>query len=109
MGCLLEFLFELIFEVIVEGIFALYVKLMTLFIPKHEFSPALRERIKKGVTAFAAILLLIAFIGLILFMQPSPAAKTIGAFMLFIPLTVICLQIVAGIIYRIVKAVKSRQ
>ncbi len=109
MGCLLEFIFEIVFEVIVEGIFMLYVKLMSLFIPEHEFSPLLRERIKKGVTAFAAILLLVAFIGFILFIQPSSVAKTVGAFMLFIPLGVIIAQIIAGIVYRITKAVKRRR
>jgi hypothetical protein len=109
MGCLFEIIFELVFEVIVEGVFMLYVKLMTLFIPEHQFSPLLRERIKKGVTAFAAILLLIAFIGVILFIQPPSVIKTIGAFMMFIPIGVIAAQIVAGIVYRIVKVLKSRQ
>ena len=94
MGCLLEIIFEIVFEVIVEGIFALYVKLMTLFIPEHEFSPLLRERIQKGVTAFAAILLLVAFIGFILFVQPPSVVQTVGAFMLFIPIGVIVVQII---------------
>ena len=108
MGCLFEIIFEVVFEAVVEGVGMLYVKLMTLFIPEHEFSPLLRERIKKGVTAFAAILLLIAFLGLILFMQQSSVAKTIGAYMLFLSLGVIGAQIVAGIVYRIVKAVKNK-
>ena len=109
MGCLIEFLFELVFEVVFELILTVYIELMTLLVPDHQFSPKLRERVKKGVTAFAAILLLCAFIGLILFLQTPITVKTVGKYMMFIPLGIIGVQTVAGIIYRIVRAIKRRQ
>ena len=38
--------FELVFEIVVEAIGALYVALMTAIVPDHQFSPKLRKRIK---------------------------------------------------------------
>ena len=108
MGCLLELLFEVVFEILLEVIFAIYTKLMTLFVPEHQFSPRLKERIKKGITAFAALLLLCALVGFFMFLQPPSLVKTIGAYMLFIPLGIIAVQIVVGIICRIVEVFKKK-
>ena len=108
MGCLLEVVFEVVFEVILEAILAIYTKLMTLFVPEHKFDKRLREKIKKGVTGFAVLLFLCSFIGFFLFLEPPSTAKTVGAYMLFIPLGMMGVQIVAGIIYRIVTAIRKR-
>lgn len=108
MGCLFELIFEVVFEIILEAVLAIYTKLMTLLVPNHSFDKKLRERMKKGVTIFALLLLLCALIGFFLFVQPPSVVKTVGAFMLFVPLGMMCVQILAGMIYRIVKAIKSR-
>ena len=108
MGCLFELIFEVVFEIIFEAVLTIYTKLMTLLVPDHRFDEKLRERIKKGVIVFAAVLFLCALIGFFLFVQPPSVIKTVGAFMLFVPLGMMCVQILAGIIYRIVKAIKSR-
>ena len=109
MGCLLELVFELVFEVIIEIIGTLYVKLMTLIVPEHQFSEKLRERIRKGVTVFAVLLFVCSFIGFCLFLEPPSVTKTVGAYLLFVPLGIIGIQTLAGIIYRIVKAIKRKQ
>lgn len=106
---LFEFLVEVVFEVALEGILTLYMKLMTLIVPEHQYSIKLRERIKKGVAVFAALLFLCFLVGLSLFLQTSSFVKTVGAYMVFIPLGIMGLQIVAGIIYRIIKAVKAKR
>lgn len=108
MGCLFELIFEIVFEVIVEAVIGIYMKLMTLFVPKHQFDQNLRNKIKNIVTVFAVFLFLTAFLGWILFMQPPSLTKTIGAYMLFIPLGLMGIQIVAGVILRIVRAIRKK-
>lgn len=108
MGCLIEFIFEIVFEVIVEAIGEMYIKLMTLIVPEHQFSEKLRKRIKNAVTVFAVLLFLCSLIGFFLFWQTDPAIKTAGAYMLFVPLGMMGIQIATGIIYRIIKAKNRR-
>lgn len=107
MGCLFEVLFEIIFEIVLEAVFTLYTHLMSLLVPGHQFGERLRKRIKNIVTVFAVSLFLCAFIGFFLFLQPPSTVKTVGAYMLFIPLGIMGLQILAGIIRHIAKAIKK--
>ena len=109
MGCLLEAFFEIVFEVIVEAVWTIYMKLMTLFVPAHRFDERQRKRIKNGVTVFAVLLLLCALVGFFMFLQPPSVTKTVGAYLLFVPLGIMSVQIVAGIVYRIVKAIRKRR
>ena len=104
MGCLFELLFEFVFELIVELVGTVYIRLMTLFVPEHQFNKSLKKRIENGVEVFAVLLLLCAIIGFFMFLQPPYAVKIAGAYLLFIPLGIIVIQIIAGIIYRIVRA-----
>ena len=108
MGCLFDVLFEFIFEVVgsilIEGIFGIGFKLMTLVVPEDKISPKLQDNIKNGIAIGTATLVLCAIIGLVLWSQPSPTPQTVGKYMLFISLGIICAQIVVGIIYRIVKS-----
>ena len=107
MGCLFELLFEFIFEIIVELTFTGYINLMTLLVPQHQFDKKLREKIKNGVTVFAVLLFLCSFTGFFLFLQPHSIIKTIGSYMLFVPLGIMGVQIIVGIIYRIIRATKT--
>ena len=108
MGCLFELIFELVFEIIVELVLTVYIKLMCLFVPEHQFDKKLRKKIKNGVTTFAVLLFLCSFIGIFLFLQPPSITKTVGAYMLFVPLGVMGAQILMGIIYRIINAIKNK-
>ncbi len=108
MGCLFELIFEFVFTVIVETILTIYMKLMSLFVPEHRFDKRLRKKIKDGVAIFAVLLFLCSFIGFFLFLQPPSVTKTVGKYMLFVPLGIMGVQFLAGIIYRIIKAIKSK-
>lgn len=104
MGCL----FELVFEIIVELTVTIYMKLMSLIVPAHQFDKRLKEKIEYGVTVFAVLLFLCSFIGFFLFLQPPSITKTIGAYMLFVPLGIMGFQILLGIVCRIISAIKKK-
>ena len=108
MGCLLELIFEVIFEIVIEVILTIYMKLMSLIVPKKHVSDSLRQKIKNGVTIFAVLLFLCSLFGFFMFLQPPSVTKTVGAYRLFVPLGIMGAQIVAGIVYRIIKAIKSK-
>ena len=108
MGCLFELIFELFFEIIVELILTIYMKLMSLIVPEHQFDEKLKEKIKNGVTIFAVLLFLCSFVGSFLFLQPPSITKTVGAYMLFVPLGVMGFQILLGIVCRIINAIKKK-
>ena len=108
MGCLFELIFELVFEIIVELVLTIYMKLMSLIVPAHQFDEKLKEKIKNGVAVFAVLLFLCSFIGFFLFLQPPSITKTIGAYMLFVPLGIVGFQILLGIVCRIISAIKKK-
>ena len=108
MGCLFELIFEIVFTVIVEVTLTIYMKLMTLIVPSHQFDEKLKERIKNGLTVFAVLLFFCPFIGFFLFLQPPSITKTIGAYMLFVPLGIMGFQILLGIVCRIISAIKKK-
>ena len=104
-----EIIFEIIFELIIELVLHGYMKLMTLILPEHQFSPKLEEKVRKGVTVYAVLLFLFVIFGFIFFIQEVESVlKAVGGYMLFISLGIIGVQIIAGIIYRIIKAIKRR-
>ena len=104
MGCLFEALFEFVFELV----FAIYVELMSLFIPDRKLDKKMRKKIKNAVTVFAVLLFVCALIGFFLYTLPHSNTRTVGAYMLFVPLVIIGVQIIAGIICSIIKAMKHR-
>ena len=109
MGCLFELIFELVFEIIVELVLTIYMKLMSLIVPSHQFDEKLKEKIKNGVTVFAVLLFLCSFIGFFLFLQPPSITKTIGAYMLFVPLGIMGFQILLGIVCRIISTIRKKK
>lgn len=102
MGCL----FELFFEILVEGILELigycYIKLMTLIVPGKRISDGIKERIKAIVTVAAAVLGIVLIVGLLLFLQEDPDIKNIGRYMTWIPLAIMAFQIVSGIVIQMI-------
>ena len=109
MGCLFELIFEIVFTVIVEATLTIYMELMSLIVPAHQFDERLKEKIKNGLTVFAVLLFFCSIIGFFLFLQPPSITKTIGAYMLFVALGIIGFQILLGIVYRIIKAINSKR
>lgn len=102
MGCLLE----LFFEIFVEGIFELigycYIKLMQLIVPDKKVSEKTKKTIRNIATTFAALLAVVLIIGFVLLLQEDPFIENIGKYMTYIPLSIMVLQILLGIIVKIV-------
>lgn len=104
MSCLIEFFGELFFELITYC----YIKLMQLIVPDKVISEKTKKTIKDTVTTIAALLFITLIIGVILLLQDDPAIKIIGKYMTFIPLSIIVLQIIAGLIIKIITNHKNK-
>ena len=107
MGCLLE----LFFEIFVEGIFELigycYIKLMQLIVPDKKVSEKTKKTIRNIATTFSVLLAVVLIIGFILLVQEDLFVKNIGKYMTYIPLSIMVLQILLGIIVKIVDRFKK--
>ena len=102
MGCLVELIFEVIFQMI----FDCYIELMQLIVPDNIVSEKTKKIIKNTVTTIASLSMAFLIIGLVLILPDDPSIKIVGKYMTFIPLTIIVLQIILGIVVRIVKRFK---
>ncbi len=96
MGCLFEFLFEVVLEFFTEGI----TRLMCMVIPKHSLSKKAYKFVKGIVFVFSVLLLSSIFIGFMLILSGDASEKTAGYYMLFIPLGIIVIQITLGLVAR---------
>ena len=94
MGCLYEFIFELVLEVFFEG----YIKLMQLCVSKFNLSEKKRKRVNSAIKIFCSLLILSLFCGLVLLLVQSPTAKTIGNYLALIPIVISIIQIVVGLV-----------
>ena len=107
MGCLLE----LFFEIFVEGLFELighcYIKLMQLIVPDKTVSDKARRTIKNIATTFAVLLAIVLIIGVVFLIQEDPLIKNIGKYMTYIPLTIMALQVLVGILIKIIGHIKK--
>ncbi|MBP3478418.1 MAG: hypothetical protein J6K03_02910 [Oscillospiraceae bacterium] len=107
MGCLLE----LFFEIFVEGLFELighcYIKLMQLIVPDKTVSDKARRTIKNIATTFAVLLAIVLIIGVVFLIQEDPLIKNIGKYMTYIPLTIMALQVLVGILVKIIGHIKK--
>ncbi len=110
---MMDFLFELFFEIFGEGILELighcYIKLMQLIVPNKTVSEKAKRVIKNTATTIAVLLGIVLIVGLIFLVQDDPSIKVIGKYMTYIPLTIIVLQMVFGIIIKIVSHYKYRK
>ena len=106
MGCLLELLLEIVVEGTLELVMYCYMKLMQLIIPHKTVTDKAKKAIKTIVTTAAALWLIVLIVGAILLVQDDLSVKEIGKYMTYIPLTVIALQILLGIIMKIINRIK---
>ena len=109
MGCLIELLGELFIEIVLGGLFHIYSGLMSLIVPDSMQSQKLKKRIENTIKAACAILLLILVIGVILMLCDIPSAEHIGKWMVYPVLMISALQIILGIIVRILLHRKNKQ
>lgn len=95
---LIGFLFEFIFDSIIEGYFAL----MQWIIPQKWLSKNFQTVLKIIVYIFTALLFITMFFGIFALISDDEYTKAIGRYMVFIPLAISLVQIVFGIIMRVV-------
>ena len=92
MGCLAE----VVLELFTEG----YLELMMLIVPEKSQSGKLRTFLKVIAAVIALVLFFLMMIGALLWASDDSEAKTIGQYMVLIPLAVSILQIVIGVVLR---------
>ena len=98
MGCLLEVLFQLFIEGIIELVMSIYLKFVTSIAPEKAKSTA-----KNIITTISVLLVLVLFIGIIFLLPDDPVFNTIGKYMTFIPLSIIAIQLIIGIFFTVIK------
>ncbi|MBQ7089022.1 MAG: hypothetical protein IJN04_05195 [Clostridia bacterium] len=107
MGCVLELLFEITVEGMLELIGHIYIKLMQLIVPNKTVSDKTKKYLKKVVTKVSALLAIVLIIGLIFLVQEDALLKTIGQCMTYIPLSIIVLQVLLGIVLKVIDFCKK--
>ena len=90
MGCLAE----VVLELFTEG----YLELMMLIVPEKSQSGKLRTFLKVIAAVIALVLFFLMIIGASMWASDDSEAKTIGQYMVLIPLSVSLIQIVVGIL-----------
>ena len=106
MGCLLELFLEVFIEGMLNVVMYFYLKLAHVFIPDKEISNKKRKKIRNAITTFSCLLFISMIIGVLFLLPPSLTLNNIGKCMVFIPLSIIVLQIVLGIVVVVVKNIK---
>ena len=97
MGCLVELVFEVLFEGIVEGWFALG----QWIVPEKTLSPKARRVIKGIAFTVSALCFLSIFIGGIMWLaDDDPMERTVAKYMVLIPLILSGAQVLLGVLVR---------
>ena len=107
MGCWLELFFEIFIEVMFELIGHCYIKLMQLIVPNKTVPEKAQRTIKNIATTFAALLAVVLIIGFVLLIQEDPFIKNIGKYMTYIPLAIMALQVLVGLLVKIISHIKK--
>ena len=102
MGCLL-FPLEFLVDGIIEGWFYL----MEWIIPERYLTRTFRIVLKVFVWIFSALLLFIIFLGIFAIISPDPDTHLLGKYMVFMPLGISAVQILLGIIVRVISKKKK--
>ena len=108
MGCLFEFIFEVVFTGLFHLLLEGYIAISFLIIPRDGISKARENKIRKTLTGFFAILLLFVLFGVIFMLPNMPVLNIVGKYMTFVSLSIIGLQILIGIVAAAVRAIKKR-
>ena len=102
MGCLF---FPL--ELLVDGIIDGWLYLMEWIVPERYISRTFRIVLKILVWIFSALLLFVMLLGVFAIISDDAYTKQIGRYMIFIPLGISAVQILLGIIVRIISKKKK--
>ncbi len=102
MGCLLEFLLEVLVEGLLELIGYCYIQLMQLIVPHKSVSEKMQNRIRNIVKIVAAILAIVLIISGIIWLAGDGYVERVGKILTLGMLGIIAAQIILGIVMRIV-------
>lgn len=108
MGCLFEILCEIFVEGFLELFGYLYIKLMGLIVPKSAPSPKVQKVIRVIAYFTAAVLGLMLLAGLVLSTVCEGEARAVGNCLIWASTIIIAVQILAGIIMKIISALKKK-
>ena len=108
-----ELLFEILFEVVLEGAIELavyiYTKISLAFFPDRTTSPKVKEKLKKVFTVIFAFCGLSILFGGVMMIGDEPPFSTVGKFMVFVPLSILAIQMLLSIVFAIKKAIRKRR
>ena len=102
MGCLF-----LPLELLVDGIIEGWLYLMEWIVPERYISRTFRIILKVFVWIISALLLFVILLGVFAIISDDSYIKQLGMYMVFIPLGISAVQILLGIIFRIVSKKKK--
>ena len=102
MGCIIEFILELF----IEGVIYAYISLMTLIVPEKKLSQKVKKRVRTVVVIISSLLLVSLVLGIVFIIE---GLRPLGDWLTFCPLYLIALQVVIGIVFRIVSKHRSRK
>ena len=103
MGCLFELIFQLFIEGAVALLMSVYLKLSSSLIPNSVQSEKVKIKIKNTITTISVFEVFFLFLGIIFLLPDDPTFNIIGKCMTFIPLTIIAIQLIIGIIFTVIK------
>ena len=103
----MELIVEFLGEIFIEVFMTFFMWLMQLIVPEKVLREKAEKTLRKAVTVFSAILFIALVIGVILLVQEDEKIKIIGRFLTYIPLAIIIIQIVSGIILKLVNDFKK--
>jgi hypothetical protein len=100
----------LFFELAVELVVSVYIKLMTFLVPQKAINPRLRERVKKIVTAVSALLMLVMVIGALMWLaEEGTVIRQVGRYMVTGSALCIGVPMALGIVCKIVMKIHSKR
>ena len=94
MGCLLELVGDMVVDV--------YLEMMCWILPEKKWSEKTRFILEVLVSLFAVLLFICIVFGILLQQQDGEVARTAGRYMAVVPLAIIGVQIIAGIVIRLI-------
>ena len=94
-------------ELLVDGIIECCFYLMEWIIPDRYITRTFRIVLKVFIWIFSALLFLIMGLGVFAIISPDPDTHLLGKYMIFIPLGISAIQILIGLIVRIISKKKK--
>lgn len=107
MGCL----FELVFEILLEGLIGLltrcYIELFRFIVPRKVLSERAKKVIRVSSLVFVLFVIFAFCVGLAFLIQSDPDITNIGRYIVRISLIVMAVQLVLGVLAWIIRRLRK--